>query len=425
MSAHDVAGIRRALLEEPMDLRTAEGVARDYVPGTSELLQRRSAHLMFAAEGAGKSTVALVLANAAAAHGERVLYLDRENDPALTRERHAGILKANGWTDPLPDERLAYRHWPEVALWPPQAYAEAIVGAGFTGVVYDSVREMLAQVDLDPDREFSTFLKHFVTPIVRAGGWLLLLDNIGHAEKERPKGDSAKLHGVPEGYRLRTAEPFSVERAGVVDVTCVRSRSGAVGRTWSMAVGAGTFEVPARRTAAAANDGLLQRIREMLDAEPGLSLRGVQDRCQGVGNHEVRDALAAGVSSGRIRIEVQGRRHAHYNVAATLRHTSQAQSEGDAAHDQAAVVPTVPDVDPDPATTGTGAGVEPNVAEGGEDPVGVPDSATYGDTAEQPREATSEDDHERGGAPATSATFEDWAPAPVTGSAYDPAGDWS
>jgi hypothetical protein len=51
-----------------------------------------------------------------------------------------------------------YRNWPELEMWPPVAYAEAISGAGVTGVVYDSVREMLAQLGLDRDREFSAFI---------------------------------------------------------------------------------------------------------------------------------------------------------------------------------------------------------------------------------------------------------------------------
>ena len=109
-----LAAIRRALLEDPTDTRDGHGPAREEVPGTGGLCHRGIATLLFGDHGCGKSTVALMAGLGAAAEGERVLYLDRENAAALTRSRVDNILEANErWGDPLADERFVGRHYPE------------------------------------------------------------------------------------------------------------------------------------------------------------------------------------------------------------------------------------------------------------------------------------------------------------------------
>ena len=238
--------IRRALIDEAEDTREATGPTRETVPGTGGLLYRGVAACLFSERGAGKSMAVLILLLGAAAGGERVLYLDRENGGALTRERVEAILAAHPeWGDPLSDGRFVGRHWPGFDLgWNPTAYGEAL--AGFTVVGYDSLREVLSQLGLDPDRErdISRFVDLAVTPLVSRGVTVLIPDNVGHDNPDRPKGSGAKLDAIPTAYRVVAREPFGPEQTGRLEVRCTRSRLGDEGRAWTMRVGGDHFDPP-------------------------------------------------------------------------------------------------------------------------------------------------------------------------------------
>lgn len=242
-----VAAIRRALFEEARDMRDATGPAREEVPGMCGLGHRGVAATFFGERGGGKSTVALVLGVSAAAAGERVLYLDRENGPALTRDRVGGILEAHpSWGDPSADERFVSKHYPRLERgWSPEAFGEAITGEGFTVVIFDSVREYLAQLDIDAHRgDVSPFINLAVTPLVSRGACVFLTDNVGHQDPSRPKGDGGKLDAVPQAYKVKAEESFTPDRTGRVGIVCTRSRFGDIDREWTMRVGGGVFETP-------------------------------------------------------------------------------------------------------------------------------------------------------------------------------------
>src|SRR4051794_41351785 len=90
-----VSRIRRALLEEPLATHAGGDVVRQEVPGTCGLLHRGVAATFYGERGGGKSSVTVAIGVSAAAAGERVLYLDRENGPALTKARVEAILDAH------------------------------------------------------------------------------------------------------------------------------------------------------------------------------------------------------------------------------------------------------------------------------------------------------------------------------------------
>jgi hypothetical protein len=245
VGATEVEEIRRVLLEAAQDTRDASGPAREEVPGTNGLLHRGVAAVFFGERGGGKTTAAIVTTMSAAARGERVLYVDRENGAALTKDRVEGILAAHeDWGDLL-DGRFVGRHYPELRPnWNGEAFAEAL--GGFTVVIFDSVREMLAQLRLDPDREtdISVFMNLAVTPLLRRGVAVVLLDNVGHQEKHRPKGSATKLDACQQGYKVISTAPFSPVQIGALELECYRSRFGDIDRKWTMRVGGGLFEVP-------------------------------------------------------------------------------------------------------------------------------------------------------------------------------------
>src|SRR5581483_4797337 len=196
-----VEQVRRALLDDAQDTRDASGPAREEVPGTSGLLHRGVASVWFGERGQGKSTALLAAGMGAAATGERVLYLDRENGGALTRQRIETLFDAHpDWGDLLNDERFCGRHYAEMDRdWPGETFGAAVAGIGFTVVIYDSAREWLAQIGLNPDKDDVTrFLNLAVTPLIRRGVAVALSDNVGVEDKTRPKGSGSKLDALPQ-----------------------------------------------------------------------------------------------------------------------------------------------------------------------------------------------------------------------------------
>jgi hypothetical protein len=259
-----VLAIRRALLEEAQDTRDESASTREEVPGTGGLVYRGVGVVLFGERGQGKSTVQLVIGLGAATAGEKVLYLDRENGVALTRERVEAILDANpDWGDPLADGRFVGRHYPELrSAWRGEDIGEAIGGAGFTVVMYDSTREMLNQFRLDSnkDDDLSDLHSRLVTPLRRRGIAVVLTDNVGHQDTHRPKGSGTKLDAIEQAYKVMTTTRFSAVDVGRVAITCTRSRLGDLDREWSMRVGGPVWELPE-----AAVDSPAVRKREKLE----------------------------------------------------------------------------------------------------------------------------------------------------------------
>jgi putative DNA primase/helicase len=242
-----VAQIRRALFEEPAKLEALdETPAREELPGSAELGHRGQSAVFYSERGHGKSSVALVLGLSVAARGGRVFYWDRENGGALTRARVESILDTYpDWGDPLEDGRFVCRHYPRLdPHWQPEHFAEAL--AGFTLVIYDSLREAIAQLGGDPNSEsdISRWASLCVTPLLAAGASVFVLDNVGHEAQDRPRGSSSKLDVIPQAYKVACTAPFSQAQLGSLELTCTRSRSGDVGRHWAMRLGAGVFELP-------------------------------------------------------------------------------------------------------------------------------------------------------------------------------------
>lgn len=229
------------------------GAAREAIPGGRDLLVRGVATYFFGGRGSGKSTVADTLGWSVAMEGTGVLVLDRENGPALSRERLEDALRFNpdAFNEPRLREFYEHRHWPEFSkAWEPEDYADAIAGRGYGVVVYDSVRELLRQLRLSSNSEddWSELYDLLATPLIKRGITPVFLDNVGHKATERPKGTGAKMDAAPQGYRVWARHTFSPEITGVIGIEAVRSRLGDIGREWRMTVGGGYWGVPDEST---------------------------------------------------------------------------------------------------------------------------------------------------------------------------------
>ncbi len=103
--------------------------------------------------------------------------------------------------------------------------------------------------DPNSDADVSAFLQRFVKPLLQRGVAVVLLDNVGHVDKDRPKNSGTKLDSVPQGYKVEAKSTFSVAEQGLVQITCTRSRFGDMSRSWSMRIGHGIYEVPVSKSA--------------------------------------------------------------------------------------------------------------------------------------------------------------------------------
>ena len=254
-SGADTAGTSEdatfTLFEEPLGLND-EIRPREQVPGGAELVYRRQAAVLFSERGHGKSSVATLIAVAAAAQGERVYFWDRENGRDLTGRRVEAILDAYpDWPDvrECAGGSLIYKEYPRLSSsWSPQDIGHAFEGFGL--VIYDSLREAIAQLGGNPDTEesISKFISLCVTPVLMKGGSVLVSDNTGHEATHRPKGSASKLDAIPQAFKVVAVKPFSEIQLGEIEMTCTRSRFGDLDRVWSMAIGGGTWELPHSRT---------------------------------------------------------------------------------------------------------------------------------------------------------------------------------
>lgn len=243
--------IRKALFEDSQNTADADGPSRVEVPGTNGLLYRGHSHIFFGERGKGKTVAMQAVQTSAAVTGEKVLYLDRENSAPHTRNLIQACCEANEWDNPLHTGAYVGRHYSQLSLrWKPEDYAHVIVDSGFTIVTYDSWREFLTLLSLDPnlDTAISEFVHKFVTPLTTKGIAVAMLDNTGHNDPDRPKNSGGKLDATQLAWSVTTEIPFSPAETGQVRLTCKRSRYGDIGREWNMTVGGGYFELPAPST---------------------------------------------------------------------------------------------------------------------------------------------------------------------------------
>ena len=117
--------------------------------------------------------------------------------------------------------------------WDPAQYGKAF--EDFDLVVYDSLREFIAQLGGNPnhDEAISAFVDLAVTPIRARGGTVLVCDNTGHEFTDRPKGSGAKLDAFPAAAKVTCLEEFSQTKRGKLELKVTRSRHGDIGRLWS------------------------------------------------------------------------------------------------------------------------------------------------------------------------------------------------
>jgi len=239
--------IHRKLFVEAQDTDGSLDARRE-VPGTNGLMYRDAAGIFYGERGSGKSISLVTLGISAAANGEKILYLDRENGPGLVGEWIDAILDDHSdWPDVIESGSFVSKHYPDInRRWSPVTYGHVIREQGFTVVIYDSMREYMQQLGIDANKgDASPLISLLITPLVSQGIAVAITDNVGWVETHRTKGDGGKVDAIPQAFEVSTRFLFDPEKEGQVDLVCKRSRYGNIGKRWTMLVGNGMFDVPA------------------------------------------------------------------------------------------------------------------------------------------------------------------------------------
>ena len=260
---------------------------REFVPGADPLPRRKRAHIAAAAKSGKSLGMGVVTALDIIEAGGTVVILDRENGADEYARRLEAVLDARQVTDELREHirvQLRYYAWPAMSLaWRDDpGYPDEFAGADL--VIFDSSRSHTAPLGLTEDAsdDWSAFTTALVDPLMRAGIATIVLDNMGHEAKSRPRGTSAKEDLCDIAYTMKVVAPFSSTLAGGLELRCSRSRIGeiTVGDAWRMEIGGGSYgswqrvERTAERTFRPTDR--MQRVSEAVEQDAGLSKRAIR-----------------------------------------------------------------------------------------------------------------------------------------------------
>lgn len=248
---------------------------RQFVDGTGRTIVKSKRHHLAAGGKTGKSlTMGVVMAHDVVAAGGTVAVLDRENGSDEFARRLEAVLDARSGDRDAVSERLRYYAWPSLSLdWRDDpSYVEAFADVDL--VIFDSTRSHLTPLGLKEDQsdDFAAFTSALIDPLSKAGIATLTLDNVGHVEKGRPRGTSAKADLCDIAYVMHGVKPFSLDVAGRVELRCTHSRIGEVDGAWEMELGGGHYGSWRRLGArpAAARSDLLEAVVDVLVSAGGV-----------------------------------------------------------------------------------------------------------------------------------------------------------
>lgn len=319
-------GAMDALAASRVDLieRIREGIPeREFVPGGAPWLIAGKRYLIPAPAGTGKSLLGLVVALGVVEAGGTAAVLDVENGAdEYARRLEDALASRGGESGEMADscvERLRYFEWPALRVtWGAAEWAAALDGADL--VIFDSSRLVLSAAGLaeDSNDDYSTFVSALLIPLARAGVTTLVLDNMGHEERERARGASAKADLNEVVYVVKVGAEFDRDRAGHLRLVRRRTRFAELPGELHVPLGGGAYGPAQAVEPGTDSDGfrptaLMERASKVIEDADGLS-RGEVLSIVGGRREYATLAVSLLVSEGYVGQERDGRAQRHHSI---------------------------------------------------------------------------------------------------------------
>ena len=184
-------------------------------------------HLLFGEASAGKSWLAMLLIREALLRGDRVVWIDYEMGWSMVvpKLKALGIGKSQA-------SGLLYVDAKKEGV-PLRNFSDSVMGHGADWVVVDSVSRALGADDRvaesggeNSNQAFIDWLREELLPVVEENASIVLIDHVGHGDKERSRGASAKRQQIDVEYQVENVIPFSAHSKGHSEIICRKCRPG-------------------------------------------------------------------------------------------------------------------------------------------------------------------------------------------------------
>lgn len=290
------------------------------------LLYPGKLHWLSGEPEAGKGWIALQACAERMNAGERVLYVDFEDQAPTAIDR----LRALGVADELIAERFLYLA-PEGRVG--DGDIDRLLALRPALAVADGVTEGMVLHGQDPidNTAVAEWIGLVLRPFTRAGAAVLTLDHVTKSKDNRGRwayGGQHKLAGVDVAYGVTVGVPMGRGRTGELHVVVHKDRPGFVrgfahnGReaaTVTIRSSGESVSVEVGSPGAAGGDedfrptGLMERVSKVLESGDGLTGEGIRAAVTGKAKW-VDKARSLLVSEGRARVEEDGRSRLHFSV---------------------------------------------------------------------------------------------------------------
>ncbi len=293
------------------------------------LLYRGKLHLVSGEPESGKGWLALHASAERLHAGERVLYLDFEDEPASIVAR----LVALGVPGDTILDRFRYVRPDEPLDDRGRAALDEELNRLVALAVVDGVTEALTVhgFRLEDNGEVAKWLNALPRRLSRRGAAVVLIDHVVKDREARGRyaiGAQHKLAGVDVAYSIKVLEPFGRGRTGRSRLTITKDRPGHLRQHADQGGHLAHLQLVSRQDGSVqaqliAPDGdatgaafrptvLMERVSRAVESDPGLTARAIKTTVKGA--HNARDlALELLLSEGYLTVEPDGRALRHHS----------------------------------------------------------------------------------------------------------------
>ena len=350
----DVVELPRSswLAGTPMDPAAVAPEPLPTIPGFP-YMHRGAGAVVVGPTGGGRSSLVQAGAYDAARAGLRVAYLGSEVTEGEFNARAADLATRRGDTiDEALRGQLAEARYLSLASVITHAWEHRDAWAHemphhYDGLVVDPLSAVASTLDLDFDKsnaEFVKFYDRLVQPLVNAGMFVVMLENVGHAQEARHRAKGASAKSDRADLTFSCALQSHPEQALIITAHKVRTIRAPFQRGTEWIFDRETQRIQPReergeQPAAFRPTVLMERVSRALEAEPGLSRRALRAAVKGR-NDAKELALDLLVAEGFAERRTEGQ---------AVRHYSTRPFRDDEDGPQSPTVPTVPEPCPDRA----------------------------------------------------------------------------